>query len=463
MLINFFYTKFNYFFITFCFIIIVCYFFPNVTYFFCLFALIFAIYDIIKSYKLRIQSYILWCIIISFVEIISRISGFQVAYEFGKYSIILLSILLFLLNSIKPKNYALFSIILLLLPGIFIGKSVEEITIYKNFAFYMIGQFCIIFSLVCLFNSKISLDFYYLVMKLIFISCFLLSFFISLVSPSLSELSFSTEANFQATGGFGPNQVSTVLGFGLFSGFILIFNNQSIFKIKFLDTFLILFLTYRLLLSFSRGGASAAVFTIILFLVLYFMFSDRISFIKSKKFISNIFLYCIVIITAWIYIDNFTEGVLSERYIETVKVSDENELSISDTRVIIAQSELMTFNENIFFGAGVGGSQKFRLEYFGMRELSHNEITRLLGDHGLLGLMYLLILFILIILKFLNSEKILGINNVSLFFLAILTLLHSSTRLSFSCFILSLSFVTIINLNNKVKNNISKYNTLNLK
>gem|GEM_PF-4099470 len=69
-----------------------------------------------------------------------------------------------------------------------------------------------------------------------------------------------------------------------------------------------------------------------------------------------------------------------------------------------------------------------------------------MGDHGLLGLFFIIILFFLIILIFINSNKKLSINNIAMFSLAILTYLHSSTRLSFTCFLLALSYVLIIHI-----------------
>ncbi|HCN37889.1 MAG TPA: hypothetical protein DIS94_09275 [Bacteroidetes bacterium] len=444
MLINIFYNYSLRFFVFLFICVGLCEFISTFSYFLCIGFLITAIIDIIRTTNFRIQSYILWCILISIAEILSRISGAQVAYEFGKYAIILLSVLLFVLNSIKPSNFILFLLLVLLIPGIFIGKSVEEITVYKNFAFYMSGQFCFIFALVCLYKVKISVEFYYLILKLIFVCCFLLSFFLFLKSPDLSEISFTTEANFQASGGFGPNQVSTVLGFGLFSGIILLLNGKTFFKNKIFDVFLILFLCFRILLTFSRGGATAAVISLLIYLLLYFIFLYKYQPQQSRKIFVNIFIVLFVLTVIWNIVDNLTEGILSKRYIETVIDDEDQNFSIKDSRVSIAELEIESFVNNVYFGQGVGGSQRYRNEVHGLRALSHNELTRLLGDHGLLGLIFIIILFVLIFLIFLNSGKRLSINNIALFSLAILTYLHSSTRLSFTCFLLALSYVLII-------------------
>lgn len=42
-----------------------------------------------------------------------------------------------------------------------------------------------------------------------------MSIFVYFKSGSLEDVEFTTESNFQASGGFGPNQVSTIFGLGI--------------------------------------------------------------------------------------------------------------------------------------------------------------------------------------------------------------------------------------------------------
>ena len=51
-----------------------------------------------------------------------------------------------------------------------------------------------------------------------------------LYTPSIKAVVTSTESNFQTSGGFGPNQVSTILGLGMFLFFFQI--NVGLFYIK---------------------------------------------------------------------------------------------------------------------------------------------------------------------------------------------------------------------------------------
>ena len=82
-------------------------------------------------------------------------------------------------------------------------------------------------------------------------------------APAVENISFSSEANFQLSAGFGPNQVSTVLGLPL-----VIISLLKMFNLKFYSksVFDYIFVAISLglaLLTFARGGVIAPVFTFI--------------------------------------------------------------------------------------------------------------------------------------------------------------------------------------------------------
>ena len=86
-------------------------------------------------------------------------------------------------------------------------------------------------------------------------------------APSIENISFSSEANFQLSAGFGPNQVSTVLGLPL-----IIISLSKIFNLKFYSKpiFDYAFVSISLglaLLTFARGGVIAPVLTFIFFIL----------------------------------------------------------------------------------------------------------------------------------------------------------------------------------------------------
>ena len=54
-----------------------------------------------------------------------------------------------------------------------------------------------------------------------------------LYAPNVQEVIVDTQSNFQTSGGFGPNQVSTILGLGMFLAFSRLFlaSPSKIFQI----------------------------------------------------------------------------------------------------------------------------------------------------------------------------------------------------------------------------------------
>ena len=67
------------------------------------------------------------------------------------------------------------------------------------------------------------------------------------------DLEFTTESNFAVTGGFGPNQVSALLGLGSLLCLLLAFQRRGPVFLVILTT-LGVWTTWAVFLTFSRGG-----------------------------------------------------------------------------------------------------------------------------------------------------------------------------------------------------------------
>ena len=106
-------------------------------------------------------------------------------------------------------------------------------------------------------------------------------------------------------------------------------------------------------------------------------------------------------------------------------------------------TELDALYKNPIFGMGVGSGKYRRMQDKGFEIASHNEVSRLLGEHGLIGI---LILIILIMVPIINAwrqppyaKAFLG----AFFIFWFLTINHSAMRVSFPGFIYGLSLITI--------------------
>ena len=203
-------------------------------------------------------------------ELIGRMSSSSpfIPYESSKYLMMLLSIVGIIsnLDKLKVSNPG-FILLLLLIPSLFVDVS-GKVTM-NDFIFNVFGLFNIGFALI--FFSFIRIDkwnFVKLIRLLVFplIPVLIYTF---IKTPDYADLEFELTANFDTTGGFGSNQVSTVLGLGAFLfalGFIL---NYRISGNRLLDLILLAGFTVQGLLTFSRGGMVGAVIGLVV--LVYFL------------------------------------------------------------------------------------------------------------------------------------------------------------------------------------------------
>jgi O-antigen ligase len=99
------------------------------------------------------------------------------------------------------------------------------------------------------------------------------------------------------------------------------------------------------------------------------------------------------------------------------------------------------FMENPVWGIGVGKNKEYREEMTGIVAASHNEITRLLAEHGVFGIIaFLILLFTPLILYFNNREHVFLL---SFFVFWLLTINHAAMRLAAPAFIYALTLLKV--------------------
>ena len=112
-----------------------------------------------------------------------------------------------------------------------------------------------------------------------------MSVYLFLYNPNVKDVVTGTQSNFETSGGFGPNQVSTILGLGMFVFFVLFLLYSTTKKILILNLALTVLVSYRAIVTFSRGGVFTGIaMIVILFVVLYFFSSKKV---KSKRKLEN--------------------------------------------------------------------------------------------------------------------------------------------------------------------------------
>jgi len=255
--------------------------------------------------------------------------------------------------------------------------------------------------------------------------------YVSVRSPSLNDVDFNLGSNFETSGGFGSNQVSTVLGLGACLLILAYLRKETIFSsYKVVSIVLIGVFLFRGLLTFSRGGILGGLVAATLS-YLYLNWKLKKNMYKTIFQILLIAAGCFII---FIVTDQITGGILSERYRgETAGTLSGNRTrnlnTITSNRSKIALAEWTIFSDHIFLGVGPGGGYEAREKYTGIRTASHTEFTRLLAEQGIPGLLIGLIFIFYPLLRIRNAKSVKETYYLIAFFsLAVITSFHSAMR-----------------------------------
>jgi hypothetical protein len=372
-------------------------------------------------------------------EVFLRMTGGNLLYEFGKYGVIIFVIMGMFYSGFSKKAIPYWIFLLLLIPGVIIATETLNLgtNIRKTIIFNISGPVCLGIASLYTFNRKITineLNNLLLVLGLPIISC---AMYITLYTPDLKATLTSTASNAYTSGGFGPNQVATILGLGMFIFFSrLLFASST--KLLFLINLSIgLMMTYRGLITFSRGGMiTGFLMFIILFLFIYYYSKN-----KQKLKLNYIFaFFSIAFFSILIYSEYQTGGLMSKRY-SNQDAMGRTKASDFTGREKIAEGEIDAFIENPFFGIGVAKGTELRMAEYGEITASHDEITRMLAEHGSLGILGLLIIFTTPLFLYLDNKQ----HIYMLCFLAfwLLSINHAAMRTAAPAFIYSLSLLKV--------------------
>jgi O-antigen ligase len=381
-------------------------------------------------------------------EVLTRMSGGLFFHETHKYLIMVLALGYIFRFGIKKTAWIFIIYLLLLMPGIIYSMILEANTpsflienIRKNILFNISGPLALGLTAIALVREKRSLDFFRKLNFHMMLPVITMTFYMILKTPSLKEIIFTTSSNFALSGGYGPNQVATLLGLGMFSAFVLLLTDRNlVMRTVYLGIFSLF--AYRGLLTFSRGGMITAVVMIIVFILVSWQ-SDFL-FLKTKSMIGIGIAALILSVTFYIAVE-ITHGMLWNRYTGKT-VAGVQKSDVTSGRITIFEAEIKGFTDHPIMGMGVGRAKIERKEKLGITIATHNEISRLLSEHGIFGL---LALFILLLAPFLTGA--LKKNNLFFFPFFIFwffTIFHSSMRISAPAALYGFSLI-ILNLQNK--------------
>ncbi len=303
--------------------------------------------------------------------------------------------------------------------------------------FNLSGPICLSVVSIYTYGKSLTYKDFLSILNFLIYPLIAMTIYVILYRPDLRDVITNTAASAAASGGYGPNQVATVFGLGIFVLFTRLFIPYKNKLVYFIMILLLCLMTLRGILTFSRGGILTGAIMSGCFLLFYFMYSN----VKSK--VSSVFKLggaIGVVVLIWLFSLAQTGGLIENRYTNRDSLGREKG-DITTGRADIIDTELSTFMENPFLGVGVGTMKGIRLEATGIEAATHNEVSRMLSEHGMFGIFALLIL---IIVPIFNNP--LGMKNIYFYPLLLfwfITINHSAMRIAAPAFIYGLSLITI--------------------
>jgi hypothetical protein len=372
-------------------------------------------------------------------EVFLRANNGVLVYEFGKYAVMILITVGMYYGGFSRNAVPYWVYLLLLLPGVILAAFVLDSSIEdrKIISFVISGPACLGFCALYTYQRKVTYEQMNSIILALGLPIVCLVAYVILFNPTVRDVITGTDSNMRASGGFGPNQVSTILGLGIFV-FVLrgILKSPSV-QIAVLNFGIAAVLTFRGLVTFSRGGIFTAIAMIALLLIGLYLRTNA----KAKAKLRYLLVFLGVLSAViWTYSLMQTDGMLGNRYANKDAVGRDKESTFTG-REQLASTEIEAFFANPVLGTGVGKSMEVRKEQTGVDAASHNELTRLLAEHGSLGIMILLILFFTPIFLHLDNRENFFMFPLLAFWL--LTINHAAMRIAAPAFIYSLALLKV--------------------
>ena len=149
-----------------------------------------------------------------------------------------------------------------------------------------------------------------------------------------------------------------------------------------------------------------------------------------------------VVVGASLYSSFQTNGLINKRYTNR-DAAGRLKSDITTGRAELLETEISAFYNNPLVGVGAGKVKELRGNENIVGVASHNEISRLLSEHGILGLVILGILIIYpLVYRSKNRRNYLFFSALLFWFL---TINHSSMRIAAPGFIYALCLLNIVN------------------
>jgi hypothetical protein len=304
-------------------------------------------------------------------------------WEFGKYAIVVLFALalVFSVRMRRPMLPLLY--IALLLPSIYLTTSsaLPPDEMKEQLSFNMSGPLALAAAVMFFSSVRFSpVQFRWILVCLIAPIVTVATLAARSLEQALEDPDFEFyggSSNAATSGGFGPNQVSAILGLGMAAIFLYLIAGKT--KRGVTGTMLVLFLffTRQCLITLSRGGLWMLIGAVIA--ASAFLIKDPVY--RKRLAVGLVVVGAIVVGVVIPRLDAITGGVLVTRLENTAGTGREE----------LIRGDLESFESSPLLGVGPGMGGANRLKYFDV-PTAHTEYTRMAAEHGVLGLVSLIVL-----------------------------------------------------------------------
>lgn len=304
-------------------------------------------------------------------DVLWRMSGARGPYEASKYALVFGMGIVVVRFVRQPRDPALpLVLIISLLPGVIVGANAMGPAAVREYVIANLGGLvALALGVLAFWSLRVSPRNVRHLYLLCLGPCISVATFATLSTVTAKDLDFGNSSNFVAAGGFGPNQVSALLGFGALLCILLILQRDVSVRFRVASLAIGVWLVGQAVLTFSRGG----LLSLVLALAAVGLAALTLSGQRMRVLVAAGVLMAVGIqILSWA--GAFTDGASDERF------------SSADTtnRGDIAALDMDVFWDNPLWGVGVGRLKSER--NFTVESAAHTEYTRLLAEHGVLGL-----------------------------------------------------------------------------
>lgn len=376
------------------------------------------------------------CAYITGIEVLWRMTGASslgVFYEAGKYYIIFIVGLALFRVRVRTIPALPFFYILLLLPAVLVTLGATNAAEARDqISSNLSGPFAIFMCAVFFSQIRLNREQTRLVLMMLVAGVLSVAAVATYSTVTATNITWTTDSNFTTSGGFGPNQVSSVLGLGVFAAWFLTTQLERDRLLRGIFTVMGVWFLGQALLTFSRGGVYNALIPI-----------GALTILRAVRERNQVKSFALPMLAAVIFLalilpqlDGWTQGMLGARY-------NEGDVTGRDQ---IVQLDIQIFLDNPL-GVGIGMARDYRVALADYNTAAHTEYSRLLAEHGVLGL---LALFLLLLMAATNVIKSLRqpeahMIKIGFWLWALVQFLHAATRIVAPSFCVGLTFATFTN------------------